>query len=324
MNSYLSVLLILILSSLFEISGQSGSVKQVKLSSFELQSSVLIDNWEEISTSGYRSNVYWFPVEVPSTVLTGLVANGIYHDPYAAFPSVVWQVYDWFLQPNAGYYFMQNACELLHVQLNQSDYKVAVINRKYISAANLTVQVDLFGLDSRPIFSESANLSLSPSEVKETVSLAPVLEKMKEVTIVVLKLKDAAGKVISRNTYWLSSNGDFKDMNIMPETQVKGEVLERETGKNETKWTIQLTNNTGILVFFVRTQLMTEGEEILPYFSTGNYLTLAPEVCDQEFVGFLEDRGIVVAAGHSNATFREAVEGFKWGIQSTTHLFNAM
>jgi len=53
-------------------------------------------------------------------------------------------------------------------------------------------------------------------------------------------------------------------------------------------------------------------------------ITLAPEVCDQEFVGLLKDRGIVVAAGHSNATFREAVEGFKWGIQSTTHLFNAM
>jgi len=27
----------------------------------------------------------------------------------AAFPSVIWQIYDWYLQPNAGYYFMQNA-----------------------------------------------------------------------------------------------------------------------------------------------------------------------------------------------------------------------
>ena len=35
----------------------------------------------------------------------------------AAFPSVVWQVYDWFLMPNAGYYFMQNACEPVHIQL---------------------------------------------------------------------------------------------------------------------------------------------------------------------------------------------------------------
>jgi len=53
-------------------------------------------------------------------------------------------------------------------------------------------------------------------------------------------------------------------------------------------------------------------------------LTVAPEVCDPEIIEFLNDNGIVVAAGHSNATFREAVQGFSWGIRTTTHLFNAM
>jgi N-acetylglucosamine-6-phosphate deacetylase len=36
------------------------------------------------------------------------------------------------------------------------------------------------------------------------------------------------------------------------------------------------------------------------------------------------DYGVVVCAGHSNASFREAREGFDSGIQSVTHLFNAM
>ena len=49
----------------------------------------------------------------------------------AAFPSVVWQVYDWFLQPNAGYYFMQNAFEPVHIQLNLNSLDVLVINRSY-------------------------------------------------------------------------------------------------------------------------------------------------------------------------------------------------
>lgn len=53
-------------------------------------------------------------------------------------------------------------------------------------------------------------------------------------------------------------------------------------------------------------------------------LTLAPEVCDKEIIRSLNDKGIVVAAGHSNATFREAVQGFRWGVKTTTHLFNAM
>lgn len=53
-------------------------------------------------------------------------------------------------------------------------------------------------------------------------------------------------------------------------------------------------------------------------------LTVAPEVCHPEIIELLNDNGIVVAAGHSNASFREAVNGFKWGIRTTTHLFNAM
>lgn len=53
-------------------------------------------------------------------------------------------------------------------------------------------------------------------------------------------------------------------------------------------------------------------------------ITLAPELCDSDFIRSITDYDIVVAAGHSNATFKEAKKGFEWGIKSTTHLFNAM
>lgn len=53
-------------------------------------------------------------------------------------------------------------------------------------------------------------------------------------------------------------------------------------------------------------------------------MTVAPEVCSPEIIKLLKDSGITVAAGHSNATFREASDGFAMGIESTTHLFNAM
>lgn len=53
-------------------------------------------------------------------------------------------------------------------------------------------------------------------------------------------------------------------------------------------------------------------------------MTVAPEACTPEVIRLLKENGITVAAGHSNATFREAVAGFEMGIESTTHLFNAM
>ncbi|MEO6838598.1 MAG: N-acetylglucosamine-6-phosphate deacetylase [Ginsengibacter sp.] len=53
-------------------------------------------------------------------------------------------------------------------------------------------------------------------------------------------------------------------------------------------------------------------------------MTLAPEMCDSEIIKLLIENGVVVSAGHSNATFEEAVNGYDIGIRTTTHLFNAM
>jgi N-acetylglucosamine-6-phosphate deacetylase len=53
-------------------------------------------------------------------------------------------------------------------------------------------------------------------------------------------------------------------------------------------------------------------------------ITLAPEMCSPEIINLIKESGVVVCAGHSNATFDEAMTGFRWGVSSVTHLFNAM
>jgi len=53
-------------------------------------------------------------------------------------------------------------------------------------------------------------------------------------------------------------------------------------------------------------------------------MTLAPEQCDRECIDLLLDNNIVVSAGHSNAKYGQAIDGFYQGIPAATHLFNAM
>ncbi|MEO6315115.1 MAG: N-acetylglucosamine-6-phosphate deacetylase [Chitinophagaceae bacterium] len=53
-------------------------------------------------------------------------------------------------------------------------------------------------------------------------------------------------------------------------------------------------------------------------------MTIAPEQCSDEIVKLLSDNGIVIAAGHSNATYAQAMSAFEKGITTATHLFNAM
>lgn len=53
-------------------------------------------------------------------------------------------------------------------------------------------------------------------------------------------------------------------------------------------------------------------------------MTVAPEVCSGDDIRHIMEYGVMVAAGHSNASFTEASRGFRNGIRTTTHLFNAM
>jgi N-acetylglucosamine-6-phosphate deacetylase len=57
---------------------------------------------------------------------------------------------------------------------------------------------------------------------------------------------------------------------------------------------------------------------------TVKLVTLAPEMVDADDIRLLVDQGIVIAAGHSDATFEQGVAGFDAGIRMATHLFNAM
>jgi hypothetical protein len=194
----------------------------------------------------------------------------------AAFPSVVWQVYDWFLMPNAGYYFMQNACEPVHIQFNPIDSKVLAINRTYKKIHGLTARVELFGIDSKSLFHEEKSIDLAETDIKEVSSLSAALAGTKGVVFVVLNLKNSTGKVISHNVYWTSSDNQYKSLSELPKTKVAVSVLSSKKGINETGWTIKVTNTSDKIAFFVRPQLMAGGEEVLPSYWTGSYFTLAP------------------------------------------------
>jgi len=194
----------------------------------------------------------------------------------AAFPSVVWQVYDWYLQPNAGFYAMQNACEPVHIQLNLDNHEITVINRTYRDVKSLTSDIRVYSIDSELLFSEEVFFSLSPTEVKESTSLSRVLKKNEGVSFIVLNLKNAEDEIISHNVYWLSPDNDFMALNDLTASQVQIDLLSEEKGDQETTWTIRISNNSDKIAFFVRSQIMSSGEELLPAYWSGNYVTLAP------------------------------------------------
>ncbi|MDO8281769.1 MAG: N-acetylglucosamine-6-phosphate deacetylase [Thermodesulfovibrionia bacterium] len=53
-------------------------------------------------------------------------------------------------------------------------------------------------------------------------------------------------------------------------------------------------------------------------------ITLAPEMCKSELLSQLSSQGILISAGHSDATLEDIQNAVKAGLSCATHLFNAM
>ncbi len=76
---------------------------------------------------------------------------------------------------------------------------------------------------------------------------------------------------------------------------------------------------------FIHSPDIKEVSELLEYGKGAiKMITLAPEVCSKEVIDLIQSQNIIVSAGHSNATYKQATEAFNNGIKTVTHLYNAM
>lgn len=79
------------------------------------------------------------------------------------------------------------------------------------------------------------------------------------------------------------------------------------------------------LAAFIHSPDLQEAKEVLEY-GKGviTMITIAPEVCSREVIELIRSYGVVLSAGHTNATYEEATKAFDEGIPAATHLYNAM
>ena len=196
----------------------------------------------------------------------------------ATWPQVLWQIYDWFLNPNAGYFYAKKALEPLHIQMNEHNRMVAVINTMHRSHEKLTADVRLYDFNMNIVWQQQQPLSIGEDCYKELFTL-PQPKEITPVYYARLLLKDGNGKVVSENFYWLSADGknDFRAITQMPKVDLQ--LTSTTTTKdNDIVMRIKVKNSTNRLAFMHRL-MITKGDsedEVLPTFWTDNFLTIFP------------------------------------------------
>jgi exo-1,4-beta-D-glucosaminidase len=197
----------------------------------------------------------------------------------ATWPQVLWQIYDWFLNPNAAYYYTKKALEPIHIQLNENNYTVSVINTVHKKQENLKASVRIMNYDLKVRWEKEEKFTIGEDCYKELFTL-PATGDLSPVYFVKLVLSDPDGKIISDNFYWFSSNKGKSDLRAISALKRVDPEIKYDLSYEESEGIMKVTlkNPTDRLEFFTRLMITRGegGEEVWPTFWSDNFITLLP------------------------------------------------
>ena len=220
---------------------------------------------------------------------------------HPAYPSFVWQTYDYYLDPTGCYWGARKACEPQHVQWNCLTGSVKVVNTTSAAIRDATVRATVFSLDGRELNRRESVVSVDASDVAEAFSDLPLVEGLKlspsDLVFIRLELRSADGELLSENLYWHNTAHYLDNAQLwhLPEVRLKVEVVDGQT--------VRLKNTTQRVSFANRLRLIDTktGERVLPVIWSDNYVTLMPG----------EERVITFSRGSSTVGNRPLSIGIK-------------
>jgi len=207
----------------------------------------------------------------------------------SSWPSVVWQIYDWYLNPNAGYYGTKSACEPIHVQMNLHDRNILVWNSLYENMRNTTVSAVIYNMKNNEIWHRTDTLNLYMNSITKSKLTVPVADSLSFLKLI---NKDKNGKVLSENFYWMEKNRNYTSLNKLPIPTLSTELWKKESkGKTYLTMLIKNSGNTLALMINFKAKGKYSGQEIVPAYWSDNYFSLLPSESKKVTVAYDNEDG---------------------------------
>ncbi len=197
---------------------------------------------------------------------------------HPAQPSFVWQLYHYDLEAHSSLFAAKKAAETLHVQLNESNGGIEVVNNTALTLKGLTAHVTLYRADSSVQGEKTYQVPDVPASTTVKAAQIEVPAGISTLYFVKLDLKGPEGRVLSTNFYWQNvAQDDFRAMEKMPEALLDVTATASVEGET-TLLTVHLTNSSNAIAVMTHLQLhkKASGGRVLPVFYADNYISLVP------------------------------------------------
>jgi beta-galactosidase/beta-glucuronidase len=210
-----------------------------------------------------------------------------------AQPSFVWQIYHYDLEPDSALFAARRACEPLHLQLNEKDWTLQVINNLPTPLNGAKAHIAIYNLDGSLTYQSDIAVNAGPSAA---TGLGPVAwpANLSPVHFVKLELHDAAGKLVSENFYWRpdpAKPDDLTALNQLPPLTLEAKAVRHDEG-DKFLLDVTLRNPSSEVALMAHLQLRRAGDKkrVLPVYYTDNYLSFVPK----------EEKTITISTDKSN------------------------
>jgi exo-1,4-beta-D-glucosaminidase len=213
-----------------------------------------------------------------------------------AWPSMIWHLYDYYLDAGAGYFATKKACEPLHIQYSYDDQSIVVVNSTYNEAVGLRANVHVYGLDWKDLYNSETTVTSAPDSAQRVFSLPESLYSgPNRIFFIKLTLADAAGHPLSNNFYWVPGtlttfdwpkteythtpalrHEDLTALASLPAANVasRAEIASTSAGR---EIRVHLENHSAALAFQIRAAVRTpSGGLIAPVLWSDNWIELTP------------------------------------------------
>jgi hypothetical protein len=195
---------------------------------------------------------------------------------HPAWPSMVWQTYDYYLEPTAAYFGCKKASEPIHIQWNPVFDNIEVVNYNARNRVGLTAKAQLINMDGSVQWEKETGLNCK----EDSTVICFKLEFPKSLTSVhFIKLILKQGeKVISENFYWRGLvDGNYQALSDLPVIKLQNNTKVEKSGENWILVTdMKNTSKTPALMIRLKVVGNNNHERILPVFYSDNYISLMP------------------------------------------------
>lgn len=201
---------------------------------------------------------------------------------HPAWPSQVWQTYDYYFDPTAAYFGSKEGSQPLHIQWNAYTDSIEVVNYSIPDGSGLKATMRLIDLNGSVKLKKSVNVNVPEDDMKPVFAVG-MPKGLSSVYFISLQLTQG-GKLISRNLYWRGLRPDSAGMggNMEAIRNVPKISLTSDTRMTEAngRWYIKTTlhNRTKYPALLVKLKVVgsKDGRRILPAIYSDNFITMMP------------------------------------------------